>query len=134
MWRSEWSEKPGARTLVRLAPPRRPAAGASGTAKRTTPIAASESTPVIAKMPGTPIEVSSQGPRTKEAPKTTPIVEPMIAIVLVRWLSRVRSAASAITVPEMAPAPWSARPRIIDQGASEAAQTKLPAAMQARPP
>jgi hypothetical protein len=57
----------------------------------------------------------------------------MIAIVLVRWLSRVRSAASAITAAEMAPAPCRARPAITTAGDSATAQRKLPAAMMSRP-
>ena len=41
-----------------------------------------------------------------------PMVIPMIAMALVRWSSRVRSAASAITAAEIAPAPWIIRPTI----------------------
>ena len=52
-------------------------------------------------MPGTPIACSRKGAITNEIANTTPIVEPMIAIALVRWLSRVRSAAVAIATPEI---------------------------------
>ena len=37
---------------------------------------------------------------------------PMMAIALVRCSSRVRSAVSAMTAAEIAPAPWMMRPRI----------------------
>jgi len=61
------------------------------------------------------------------------MVEPMIAIALLRWVSRVRSAAMAIATPEMAPIPWRTRPAIMPAGPWLAAQTKLPAAMAAKP-
>ncbi len=88
---------------------------------------------VIAKMPGTPMAALRNGEIAKDTAKETPIVEPMIAIALPRWLSRVRSAAIAITTPEMAPAPCSARPKIMAAGEAEAAQTRLPAANSASP-
>ncbi len=61
------------------------------------------------------------------------MVEPMIAIALVRCVSRVRSAAAAIATPEMAPAPCNTRPAIIDPGDSDSAHSTLPAAKAARP-
>ena len=52
--------------------------------------------------------------RPATARTCSPIVEPIIAIALVRCCSRVRSAASAITTDEIAPAPCSTRPAIDD--------------------
>src|SRR5437870_4086129 len=49
----------------------------------------------------------------KDRAKTTPMVEPMIAIDLERWLSRVRSAAMAMATSEIAPAPCRMRPAIM---------------------
>ena len=62
-----------------------------------------------------------------------PMVEPMIAMAFERWLSRVRSAVSAITTAEIAPAPCSMRPRITIQMPLAEAATKLPRANSTRP-
>ena len=89
--------------------------------------------PVIAKIPWMPIALSRDGAAMKETANTTPMVEPMIAMALVRCESRVRSATAAMATPEMAPAPWRMRPAIMAQGPCAMAQTKLPAAKSARP-
>ena len=73
-------------------------------------MAASASTPVSAKMPGTPMSGVSAGATTSESAKVAPIVMPIAAIARERTESRVRSAASASTAAEMAPAPWMMRP------------------------
>lgn len=62
-------------------------------------------------MPGTPNHVPSTGPATKAKPKESPMVMPITAITLVRWLSRLRSAASASTAEPTAPSPCRKRPR-----------------------
>ena len=64
---------------------------------------------------------------TSESANTSPIEAPIIAIVLVRCSSRVRSAANAITAAEIAPAPWITRPAIVTQMSCAPAATKLPA-------
>ena len=62
-----------------------------------------------------------------------PIVEPIIAMTLVRCCSRVRSAASAMATDEIAPAPCSVRPAIMVQMSSAAQPRKLPAAKISSP-
>ncbi len=108
-------------------------AGASGTTQRTTAIAAIARAPVSAKMPRTPIERSRKGAATNDTANTAPMVEPMIAIALVRWPSRVKSAVMARVTAEMAPAPCTMRPAIIAHGLSPEAHKKLPAAKMASP-
>ena len=60
-------------------------------------------------------------------------LQPIIAIALVRCVSRVRSAVNAITTAEIAPAPCRMRPAITPPIESAAAAIKLPAANIARP-
>ena len=90
----------------------RPVARVAGLATRAAAraMAASASTPVSAKMPGTPMNGVSAGATTSESAKVAPIVMPIAAIARERTESRVRSAASASTAAEMAPAPWMMRP------------------------
>ena len=61
------------------------------------------------------------------------MVMPITAIARVRTSSRVRSAVSAITAAEMAPAPCSARPTIVQPIVGAQAATKLPSAKTTRP-
>ena len=68
-------------------------------------MAPSASTPVSVKMPGTPMIGVSAGAAISESANVAPIVIPMTAIARDRTESRVRSAASAITAAEIAPAP-----------------------------
>ena len=117
---------------TRASPCRR--GGGSGTTHRTTAMAAMASTPVRAKMPGTPTALRSDGAATNDPANARPMVEPMMAIALVRWLGRVRSPAMAMATPEMAPAPWTVRPRMTAQGSVARAQMALPAAKTRRPP
>ena len=64
----------------------------------------------MAKIPGTPIHLSSTGPITRARAKLSPMVAPIEAMALVRCSSRVRSASSAETTAETAPAPCITRP------------------------
>ena len=59
-------------------------------------MAPSASTPVSAKMPGTPMSGVSAGAATSDSANVAPIVMPMAAIARERTESRVRSAASAM--------------------------------------
>ena len=61
------------------------------------------------------------------------MVMPMTAIAVVRTLSRVRSAVSASTAAETAPAPCSARPAMVHPMSGAHAATKLPSANSSRP-
>ncbi len=63
-----------------------------------------------------------------ESANVAPMVTPMIAIALVRCSSRVRSAVSAITAAEIAPAPCITRPRITVAMSCATAAMKLPSA------
>ena len=107
--------------------------GGSGTTHATMATAARASTPVRAKMPGTPIAFLRKGAATKEPAKATPIVEPMMAIALVRWEGRVRSPPLAGATPEIAPPPLIVRPRVTAHGHRASAQSALPAANTSRP-
>ena len=75
----------------------------------------------------------SSGASTSDSAKTRPIEAPIIAIALVRCSSRVRSAASAVTAAEIAPAPWMTRPTMVSQMSSASAAMKLPSANSSRP-
>lgn len=72
-------------------------------------------------------------PPTIESANTRPIEEPIIAMTLVRCWSRVRSAASAVTAAEIAPAPCSTRPTMIMWMPSASAATTLPSTNSTRP-
>ena len=76
-----------------------------GTAYFTTTIAKIDSTPVIQKIPGTPINSFNKGAATSEIANVKPMVAPIIAMAFVRCSSRVESATSAVTTAEIAPAP-----------------------------
>ena len=58
--------------------------GAAGTTHTTTPMATNASTAVSQKMPLMPITEYSNGAATIDAAKTSPMLEPIIAITLVR--------------------------------------------------
>ena len=80
-------------------------------------------------MPGTPIHALSTGPAMSDAANVRAIVMPMMAIARVRTVSRVRSAVSAMTAAEMAPAPCRQRPTITQPmraggGGDEAARAR----------
>ena len=96
-------------------------------------MAASASTPVKMNKPAMPIQPYRTGAPTSDNAKTSPIDEPIIAITLVRCSSRVRSAASAVTAAEMAPAPCNTRPTMTQVMSGAQAATKLPSAKISRP-
>ena len=73
------------------------------------------------------------GPRISAIANATPMLAPMAAITRVRWVSRVRSLASAITAAATAPMPCSARPATIPQMSSASAATTLPSAKTSKP-
>ena len=56
-----------------------------------------------------------------------------MAMARVRTSSRVASASQAVTAAEMAPAPWMARPMVIQNTSDAWAQTTLPATNSKRP-
>ena len=107
--------------------------GSGGTTCSTTQMATVASTPMKAKMPAMPIQRYIGGASTSEIANTSPIEAPITAMVLVRCSSRVRSAASAITAAEIAPAPWMKRPRMVSQMSSASAAMKLPSAKRMSP-
>ena len=118
---------------VRAAPAAGAASGAGGVTTVTTPIAASASRPVSAKIPPMPIAPYNSGAPTSDSAKVRPIDAPTSAIALVRCESRVLSAMNAVTAAEIAPAPCTARPRIVVTRSCAPAATKLPAANSSRP-
>ena len=61
------------------------------------------------KMPGTPKCASSTGARTSATTNDRPMLMPMTAMERVRTSGRVRSASSAVTAADTAPAPWMPR-------------------------
>ena len=107
--------------------------GALGTTHVTTAIAASASTPVSANRPPMPTAAYSGGAPTSDSAKVSPMDAPTIAIALVRCSSRVASAMNAVTAAEIAPAPCTARPMIVQKMSSADAAMKLPAANSTRP-
>ena len=84
-------------------------------------------------MPGTPIQAFSTGPATIDAANVKAIVMPIAAIARVRTPSRVRSAVSAMTAAEIAPAPCRQRPAMIQPIDGAQAARKLPPAKRASP-
>ena len=107
--------------------------GAGGTTWVTRPMAASARIAVSHKMPPMPIAAYSAGAATSEMANTSPIEEPIIAMTLVRCCSRVRSAASAVTAAEIAPAPCRTRPRMVHQMSVARAATAEPKANSSKP-
>ncbi len=84
-------------------------------------------------MPGTPMTPVSAGPATSDNANVAPIVMPMAAMARVRTSSRVRSAVSAITAAEIAPAPCTVRPTIVHRIVGAHAAMKLPSANTTSP-
>ena len=84
-------------------------------------------------MPGTPMSGVSAGATTSESANVAPIVMPIAAIARERTESRVRSAASASTAAEMAPAPWTTRPTMVQPIVGAHAAMKLPSAKMRSP-
>ncbi len=87
----------------------------------------------MTKMPGTPIDPLRSGPATIDAANVAPMVMPIAAMARVRTTSRVRSAVSATTAAEMAPAPCRQRPAMTQPMLAPDAATKLPMANTTRP-
>ena len=88
---------------------------------------------VTQNRPETPAASVTTGPRTSASANAAPMLAPMIAITRVRWVSPVRSLASAITAAATAPIPCSARPATIPQMSSASAATTLPSANTTSP-
>ena len=66
---------------------------------------------MMPKMPGTPTAASSAGATISATTNDSPMLMPITAIARVRTSLRVRSAISAVTEAETAPAPWTPRAR-----------------------
>jgi hypothetical protein len=64
---------------------------------------------MMPKMPGTPIAASSTGAMTSATMNEAPMLMPITAMARVRTSVRVRSASSALTDADTAPAPWTPR-------------------------
>ncbi len=94
---------------------------------------ASASPTMSQKIPLTPMNAAAIGPATSAIMKEAPIVIPIIAIALVRFSSRVRSATSARITEPTAPAPCNARPMITPPIDVEFAATALPIPNRASP-
>ncbi|MCY1235939.1 hypothetical protein D9M72_485700 [compost metagenome] len=108
-------------------------AGGVGTRNSVTPMATSPSTDIRLKMPDMPMLCSSGEAITSDSAKVRPMLPPTIAIALVRWRSRVRSAMQAVMAAEIAPMPCSARPAMMPVSVSENAATSPPAMNSSRP-
>ena len=88
---------------------------------------------MIQKMPGTPTSGSSTGAATSETMNEPPMLMPITAIARVRTSVRVRSASSAVTGPEMAPAPWTRPAAITPQMDVASPPTAEPATYRSSP-
>ena len=103
-------------------------AGSGGTTQSTTAMPASARAQVRPKMPGSPPQAASRGLSTRASANMRPMLPPTMAMALVRTLSRVRSASSAVTAAETAPAPCRPRPHQAQQrvgrGRQQAARRK----------
>ena len=82
---------------------------------------------MVQNRPDSPHQPTSTGDSTSETAKDRPIEPPTMAMARVRTSSRVASASQAVTAAEMAPAPWMARPMVIQNTSDAWAQTTLPA-------
>jgi hypothetical protein len=76
---------------------------------------------------------ASGGATTKDSANISPMLAPISAMALVRTASRVRSASSAVTAADTAPAPCSARPASSHGSVGAAAASMLPAAKIIKP-
>ena len=108
-------------------------AGSGGTTQSTTAMPASARAQVRPKMPGSPPQAASRGLSTRASANMRPMLPPTMAMALVRTLSRVRSASSAVTAAETAPAPCRPRPHIRPSSESAVAASRLPAAKTSSP-
>ncbi|KAF5291101.1 hypothetical protein FQR65_LT20497 [Abscondita terminalis] len=117
----EGTKRPGSAAAVAVAPQigMRPRgcsawrAGSGGTTlTATTACRQRTSAQVRPKMPGSPPQAASRGLSTRASANIRPMLPPTRAMALVRTLSRVRSASSAVTAADTAPAPCRPRPHI----------------------
>lgn len=106
---------------------RRGPCGGVGTASTSTSSPASASTAIIQKKPPRPSSTDSGGPASSDRMKQAPMLMPMNAMARVRISVRVRSASSAVTGPDTAPAPWMARATITAWMVEASAPTTEPA-------
>ena len=83
--------------------------GSAGTAKPSSARPLIAITSISVKMPGTPIAASSTGASTSASTNDRPMLAPITAMARVRTSGRVRSASSADTAAETAPAPCTQR-------------------------
>ncbi|MNK90819.1 hypothetical protein D3C87_1108870 [compost metagenome] len=107
--------------------------GGAGTRNSVTPMASTPSTAISQKMPDMPMLFSSGEAITRDSAKVSPMLPPTIAMALVRWRSRVRSAMQAVMAAEMAPMPCIARPMVMPARVSEKAATSAPATNSSSP-
>ena len=113
--------------------PRALRAGSGGTSHSTTAMPASVSPPVMANKPASPTAALSNGASTSARANTRPMLMPTSAMALVRTLSRVWSASSAVTAADTAPAPCSARAMIRPCTSVASAAHRQPAANVSNP-
>ena len=104
-----------------------------GTYRCSTTIPATPSAAVSQNRPEMPTSPVNAWPTIIASANAKPMLTPMIAIALVRWSSRVRSAVRAITAAPIAPSPCRARPATTPHIVSASAATTLPAAKMSRP-
>ena len=88
---------------------------------------------ITRKMPETPIAASSGGAMTSAPTKDSPMLMPTTAIARVRTSGRVRSASSAVTAADIAPAPCSARATASPRTLSDSAPASDPMANRMSP-
>ena len=93
----------------------------------------SASSAVSQNRPDRPTAPASGGAAISEMAKVRPMLAPTSAMPLVRTSSRVKSASSAVTAADMAPAPCSARPATSTCTLPAMAATALPSANTSRP-
>ncbi|MNV81085.1 hypothetical protein D3C71_1747290 [compost metagenome] len=87
--------------------------GTTGTTQRATPRQMTPRQAMVQNRPDSPHQPTSTGDRTRDTANDRPIDPPTMAMARVRTSSRVASASQAVTAAEMAPAPWMARPMVI---------------------
>ena len=107
--------------------------GSAGVHSSTMAMPPSASAAVSPNRPDSPNQPASGGAAMSEMANISPMLMPTSAMPLVRTSSRVRSASSAVTAADTAPAPCSARPIISPWMLPASAASTLPAANTSRP-
>jgi len=107
--------------------------GSPGVNSSTTAMPAIASAAVSQNRPPNPIAPVSGGAATSDSANMAAMLMPTSAIALVRTSSRVRSASSAVTAADTAPAPCSARPATSICTLPASAAMALPSANTTRP-